>query len=59
MRDAFRKTPVARQKGVRMSRLFFLSGLLLSKNKTQPVKIDLGKKLDPKQKTIQAFNSDA
>ena len=26
---------------------------------TQPVKIDLNKKLDPKQKTIQIFNIDA
>ena len=25
----------------------------------KPVKIDLNKKLDPKQKTIQAFNIDA
>ena len=25
----------------------------------QPVKLDLNKKLDPKQKTIQAFNIDA
>ena len=26
---------------------------------TQPIKIDLDKNLDPKQKTIQAFNIDA
>ena len=26
---------------------------------TQPVKIDLNKKLDPKQKTIQTFNINA
>ena len=28
-------------------------------DETRPVKIDLNKKLDPKQKTIQAFNIDA
>ena len=27
--------------------------------RTHPIKIDLNKKLDPKQKTIQAFNIDA
>ena len=26
---------------------------------TQPVKLDLNKKLDPKQKTIETFNIDA
>lgn len=31
--------------------------LLLTES--HPVKIDLNKKLDPKQKTIQAFNIDA
>ena len=29
------------------------------KTAAHPVKIDLNKKLDPKQKTIQAFNIDA
>ena len=27
--------------------------------RAQPVKLDLNEKLDPKQKTIQAFNIDA
>ena len=33
--------------------------LLLKTSNPQPVKIDLNKKLDPKQKTIQIFNIDA
>ena len=37
---------------------YVLSGIipLHRGNTTQPVKIDLNKKLDPKQKTIQTFN---
>ena len=32
---------------------------LFMKQITQPVKVDLNKKFDPKQKTIKTFNIDA
>ena len=34
-------------------------GLNYLQNQAQTVKIDLNKKLDPKQKTLQTFNIDA
>ena len=33
--------------------------IIISITRAQPVKIDLNKKLDPKYKTIQDFNTDA
>ena len=43
-----------------MERNFWMQSKNLSSSAyTQPVKIDLKKKLDPKEKTIQTFNIDA
>ena len=43
-----------------MLRLYnILVGIVIKLSTPHPVKIDLNKKLDPKQKTFQTFNVDA